>query len=159
MPRPATLVITIKDAKASFSQMRLNLPDQDTQSIADSTTQALARAVEVDNLIIGQIVQIAIILDIDLPIGIKSAPDSFADVEEGGLFVFETLDGYRTATTIPTIDETKIISGTTAINLADADVQDFVTGVITEHIDSRGDNVTDIDAANSVFKKSRGGAG
>lgn len=154
--------ITVLDGKGAESTTRLHVPDN--SEIATFKTFMANTALLVDAIIKGKIVNLSVGLGVDLPGGLKSAPDALSDVEEVGRFLFASNGGGTVAMNIPTIDETKVLSGTAVIDTADTDIDAFVTQIVdgqTITLQNQfpsaidGSDITALDSAIARFGKSR----
>jgi len=129
MGRPiVSMFATIQDAPGSESIVRIHMPNN--TEIANFKTFIQDTAIIIDALIKGKITNLSIGLGVDLPGGIKSAPDSSADVEEGARFIFNAANGGFARVRLPTFDEAKFVTGSDLVNLTDTDVSNFVDQIV-----------------------------
>ena len=163
--RPANLVITLRDGKGLESQIILNITSVNgTTDIAAQIGTAELMQSLVDSITTGQIVRCGLIFDLDLVGGLKSAPNANSDIEEGAQFIWRSSTGHNTASRIPTFDEDKIVTATRSVDLSDGDVSDFndaiidgveIASVLTEFLDSRGDDIEALLSARETFGRPR----
>ncbi len=129
MARPiVSAFVTVVDAPGSESIMRFHVPNN--TEIGNFKTFVQNTATFIDALIKGKITNISVGIGVDLPGGLKSAPDATSDVEEGARFIFSALNGGSFRMRIPTFDEAKMTTGTDLVNTADTDVAAFLTQMI-----------------------------
>jgi hypothetical protein len=155
--------VTVVDGKGAESTTRWHQPD--TSEIATMKTFIQNTASLIDAIIKGKITNLSIGLGVDLPGGLKSAPDANSDVEEIGQFLFASDGGGTVRLSLPTIDEAKVLAGTAVIDTADTDVADFVTQIVdgqtitlqAQHPSAiDGSDITALDSATARFGKNRG---
>lgn len=167
MPRPISLVLTVRDGKGKDAQLLINIINQDDESdISKQLEMARKFQLDIDALITGQVVRCGLVIDVPLDTGLSTSPDTNADIEQGALFIFRSTTNFNTSTRIPTFDETKLITGTPSVDLTDSAVADFVTNIIDgyeanttgdrrEVQDNRGDDITELLSAKQSFQRSR----
>lgn len=164
MAAPHVIVVyTIRDAKGKSSVSKINMPDSTDIAIAKQFAQSTAQLI--DPLLKGQLVSIGIGIEVGLPgSGLKTAPNTDADVEEGARFNWLTASGANTEFRLPTFDEAKMVAGTPNVDLTDTDVDDFVQRIIAGQTvgiinvspsDDRGSDVTEIITARESFTSTR----
>jgi hypothetical protein len=153
---------TIQDAPGSESIVRIHMPNN--TEIATFKIFIQNTAVLIDALIKGKITNLSVGLGVDLPGGIKSAPDSSADVEEGARFIFNAANGGSARLRLPTFDEAKFVTGSDLVNLTDTDVADFVTQIVdgqtitlqAQHPSAADESdIVSLDSARSAFGRER----
>lgn len=166
-PEPPTLNLTIEDGKGRFSTMSVNLEQGRDLSFNDLDEAGRDLQVDVIPLIKGAIVGATVTVPLTLHVNALVSPDADSDVEEGALFVFETLGGsFQARVRIPTFDEAFLVPGSREVDLADADVVDFVTKITgglddagladkIDVVDSHGVDLTAAVKAQELFQKSR----
>lgn len=164
--RPITLVLTVLDGKDLESQMLLNITNtSDTTDIDDQLEVARIVQTLVDPLITGAIIRCGLIVDVELDPGIKTTADVDSDVEEGGLFIWNSDSGHNTQTRLPTFSEAKLLPSSRIVDLSDVDVSAFNDAIIDgievtpprliEFQDNRGDDITLLRQARETIGKSR----
>ena len=156
MSKPTKVTYTIQDNKGKLSYasvwLKYNYPDIPATSSLDnliSASQYIASLI--DPLISGQIVNISVTRQVELPIGLSGAPSTVSDVEEKGVFVFGTSNS-RTLIILPTILDTLIVSGTDNINQSDVNV----TQLIFDFTDGSGsplENIHPSDNRDNAFSQ------
>jgi hypothetical protein len=158
---PATVAFTIQDGKnpPKTSTVFVNIPVVTTA--ANGITFAQSLAVLLDALIGGKISQISLCYSVSLPGGLKASPNVNADVEEGGKFIFKTVNNHPTSLRLPTFLESLILSGTKSIDLTDLGVDAFVDAMAAglsgvSPTDSRDEDVTSLTSGRENFVKDRG---
>lgn len=163
-----TILLSIQDEKGVTSTTELNLEDSGLPLIQQAFAGEIAKLV--DGMTTGAITRVGATFNIPLPSGIKTAPQANSDVEEGARFQFRTANGFYSGMRIPTFDESKIVTGTRAVDLTDSDVAAFVTamtdgidmtaagfvGVTEEPVDKRGEDLVALEFAREQFISSRG---
>lgn len=154
--------ITVQDGKGAESTSRIHVPDNSDVGNFKAFMQNAAGFA--DAIIKGKIVNISVGLGVDLPGGLKSAADALSDVEEQGRFLFSSAGGGTVKITLPTLDEAKVLTGTSVIDTADTDVAAFVTEIVdgetislqAEHPSAiDGSDITGLDSAVAWFGKNR----
>jgi hypothetical protein len=154
--------ITVVDGKGAESTSRFHVPGN--SEIATFKTFIQNTASIVDAVIKGRIVNLSLGLGVYLPGGLKGSADALSDVEEVGRFLFASDGGGTVKISLPTLDEAKVLTGTAAIDTADADVAAFVTQMVDGQTISLqaqhpsaidGSDITGLDSALAVFGKSR----
>lgn len=153
---------TIRDGKGAESTTLLHVPSN--TEIGNFKIFIQNTAGFIDAIIKGKVVGLGLAIGVALPGGLKSAADALSDVEEIGRFVFSTADGGKPRMNIPTIDEAKVLTGTANIDLADTDVDAFVTQMVdgqtisaqAQHpSDIDGHDIESLESAIAAFGKSR----
>jgi len=166
----AKMVVTIRDGKGKKANVLLHsevLDDADL--VAGATYESMGDNLlqDLEPIIDGEIVEAHWLL----PVGFDFTPqtaDPDSDVEEGALFVWETVDGYQTRTRIPTFKESLLVAGSRLVDLTEGAVQDWVNtmidgpdalaGVPEDRFNmttNRGEDITVLRAAYELFKASR----
>lgn len=156
-------VYTIRDAKGKTSVSKMNFPIASDQAVLVDFLKTTAQLL--DPLIKGQIVAIGAGIEVDLPgSGLKTAPLSDSDVEEGARFNWRAASGAFTNWRVPTFDEAKMVTGTPDVDTADTDVAAYVarieagktdTLINVSPSDDRGSDITDLDTARESFTSTR----
>lgn len=160
---PFTIVFTFKDEKNKPSRTEINLPSG--TAFTDVVLFAKEFAPLVNDLITGQITSIGVCASVSLTgLGLRTAPLSGSDVEEGGRFQFNTVNGFPTAFRLPTFAESFVLANSRNIDTTDADVAAIVTamedgidlsgaggtGVITP-VDKRDEDIVALNYAREQF--------
>lgn len=153
---------SVIDGKGARSSVQVNLPDGlnlvQVQDFVDDFAPIL------DAITDGAITGVSVSIAATLPGGLASTPGANSDVEEGARFIFSTENGYSTAVRVPTFPESKISSGSQAVNLADTAVDAFVDAMVAgvtvtagtaEPSDYRGDDIVGVTSAVESFQRSR----
>lgn len=159
-------MITIKDAKGKSSTTEFNFPSTTTLANAKIFVQEMSKLY--DAVTNGVITRIGVAVLATLPGTLRASADADSDVEEGARFQFRTDGGFYTGFRIPTFLESKILSGTTTVDLADSDVAALVAAFedgmslvaaggsgTVQPTDKREDPVNALDSAQEQFTKSR----
>ncbi|MCI0665021.1 MAG: hypothetical protein L0220_28495 [Acidobacteria bacterium] len=156
----ADAIITIKDAKGEFSSMRVHLPPATLVADADNFVTNFLGG-QIDLIIGGQIVRAAIVYDLTINPAWNAVPAAGSDVEEGGLFIFETATGFTYKTRIPTFLESLVDSDSRTIPIT-GDVASFVSTMLSGNgtpnvspTDNRGVDLEALISAKELFQKSR----
>lgn len=158
-------IFTIEDAKGKSTTTKLNFPDNVDMGVLRSnfmpTTATLINAI-----IKGKIVSAGVGIEIDLSGStIRATPDPDSDVEEGAFWPFKAANGADSGFRLGTFDEAKLISGTSIVDGADADVIAFRDRILSGQTvgltnvspsTDRGEDLTISGAAYEQFKSSRG---
>lgn len=166
MAKPINLVLTLRDGKNRYAQMIVNVVNQDEDSnILHQIEMAKNLQVDIDAMVKGQIVQCGVVIDVPIEGGLKTTPDADSDVEEGALFIFQSVNGYLTKIRVPTVGDDLFITGSPLIDFANADVSQFVDNILDGYLydisnrhdvtDSRGDDVIDIKSGAKDFENPR----
>lgn len=159
----AFVTYSVQDAKGKVTPFIINFPAAVDIGVLRSnfvpTTATLVNAI-----IKGKIVSAGVGLAVDLSgATIRATPDPDSDREEGAYFGFRAANGADTGFRIPTFDEAKIVSGGTAVDTADTDVDAFVQRIIAGQTvgltnvspsTDRGEDVTELATAYESFKSS-----
>lgn len=157
-----SILYSVRDSKDQVSTFEINIPTSAT--LAQATGFAQAMATLVNAVTTGVLTRVGIVVGVTLPGGIRVAPLTNSDVEEGAKFQFNTAGGYRTGFRLPTFLETLIASNSRAVDLEDADVAALVdamesgiviTGTTISPTDGRSDDVTALVSAKEQFLTSR----
>lgn len=129
MARPIEIRYTVQDGDGKQSQMTLNVasdtPLAEMQAIVDTVAQLLIPVLG------GSLVDAQYTVKADLTastwyVDAANTANVLSDIEEGAVFVFESIDGYRTSIRMPTFDESLIVQGSDNVNTADTDVAAFI---------------------------------
>jgi len=154
MAKPITLCLTIGDGKGLFSQTLINFPSLVTTDIGGQYDSAETFTSLVDALISGYIARIGLVVDIPLPLGIKTEADPNADIEEGAKFIWRSQDGFTSENRIPTFNEDFIVPSTTQVNFVQ-EVMDFWVAMVAYARDSRDTPLDTLLFAQEDFGRSR----
>ena len=159
-----TTVISVKDAKNQTASFEYDTPD--TAGIITTTELAGEIAQAAAQMMLGQIVGISIITNIDTSEDFNTPPNANSDVEEGALFTFGAANGGDKQLRLPTFDEQFLLAGTKQVDLADGDVDAFVdlmlngrTDVVNGNVapvSYRGSDLTTLVSAKEQFKPRKG---
>jgi len=163
MAQATEIVYTIQDEKGNKSTLTVWIPS--TTLLADALDFAQDFGDLIDNVIAGIITRIGLIFSADLTPTMKTAVVGGADVEEGANFIYRSASGFPFRHRLATFLESKITSGSRAVNVADPDVAALVDAVTnglvvtslntvapTEH---REDDLSALVTAREVFQRSR----
>jgi hypothetical protein len=167
MPLPYTITYTVRDAKNELSTPQFYLDG--AADIANIGPSAAAALTNISTMIDGAIIKANLVIPIDVSgIGLANALPG-ADVEEGGRFQFETTNGFTTSQRLPTFKESLIQAGSKQIDLADANVSTFVSGMTgswdgsafggtapVKTVDSRNEPIAGLVSAKEKFGQDRG---
>lgn len=162
-----TVLMSVRDNKNQVSTMEFNIPGATT--LADAQIMAQEMALLADPMLLGAISRLGISVSVDLPGGLTGSPSTGADVEEGARFQHLTSGNFRSGLRMPTFNESRIVSGSRAVDLTDADVIAWVdamndglditgaggSGVISP-CDKRGEDLESLVFAQEQFQASRG---
>lgn len=155
LPKPHTSVISINwrgDEAAAWNSSNLKF-------VSDALLPII------DDMIDGKIVSASWSFAPVLPSGLKAAADVNSDVEEGALFMFQSLYPYKTRVRIPTFKEGQMLEASKQVDVANAEVDAFLGAMIDgfddttldfNPADSRGEKVTLLLSAVDAFQKDRG---
>jgi len=126
------VVYTIKDSTPSGeSQMSIFLPVGLTNMLSYLEV-AQSFAGFADFLLSGRFLGIAeLCFGVDISSLANNTLDAESDSEEIGEFIFETIDGKPVIVNVPGIKEDTVLANSHDIDLANANVASFVTGVTT----------------------------
>lgn len=157
------VVYSFQDAKGARSTTTINIPSATT--LADATEFASAVAQLFANMTTGKLISVGLHFSVDISGLAGNTLGADSDVEEGAKFSWMVAGGYRASNRIPTFDEAKIVSGTKQVDVADADVAQFIsymengftatsTNVVLP-VDYRNADIEDLVAALEDFQTSR----
>lgn len=118
MARPIILTFTIEDGDGKLSKMNVPLasdtPLDEMQYVADTLAGVLI------DMVTGRVVDVGFSVPLVLTSAwyddIDNAVHNDADVEEGGIFVWESSEGYRMSYRVATFDEAFVIPYTDTID-------------------------------------------
>ncbi len=151
MAVPNLITYTIKDAKGKTSTLKLHIYN----GFSDPLTYAYQVGLLLEPLIGGQIIAIRFVFNLDMSEGgFKNAPLGISDVEERARFKFVSDKGFPVEFSIPTILESKMVAGSSDIDVTDTDVAAFINAM-SELTDSRGDNIVEFVSAKEAFRSRR----
>jgi hypothetical protein len=164
MPR-IYLYYTYRDSKNDIGRSEINLPYSLLSLATKVGSYATSLLVLIDNVTKCQVTAygFGVELNIGAVSGLKSAPISGSDVEEGGKFVFKSATGGYTSTRIPGFDETFVEDTSRTIPLTATPVSDLVTylvdgetitGSLIAPSDNRGSDITSLYSAKESFQHS-----
>lgn len=169
-------LITIMDGKGQISTMKHYCErfDYNDYATGDATNTPWHESMldnllqDIEPIIDGEIIDAKFVW----PVGFDFTPqtaDPDSDVEEGAVFTWETVNGYKTTTRVPTFKESLMISGTADVDLTAGPVQDYVNTILDgpdavpginedrfNITDNRGEDVVAIVSAGDAFRKTRG---
>lgn len=165
MPR-IYLYYTYRDSKSDIGRSEINLPYSYLSLATKVTAYATSLLLLIDNVTKCQVTAYGIGAELNIATvsGVKSAPVSGSDVEEGGKFTFKSSTGGFTSTRIPGFDETFVENTSRTIPLTATPVSDLVdyiisgetiTGSLIAPSDNRGDDITSLYSAKESFQTSR----
>lgn len=153
-----TIIFTIKDAKGKTSKVEIHLPGAVLLAAVEAFMNSFVLLL--DAVIGGMITGMSATRNFTVPGAAKQAPQAASDVEEGALFIFNTVGGHQTRFRVPTFLETKVASDSRLVNQADAAVAPLINAMIaglagTLPSDARDEDITSISSAKELFQKSR----
>lgn len=168
MPFSWEIIYSIEDEKQAISDTTIKVPS--TTALPNVLLFAAQMSLLINPLIRGAIRRIGVSLTLDLPAGLRTAPLTQSDREEGARFQMATAGGFDTSLRLPTFDESFILPNSRNVDLADPTVAAFVaaltgginltplggTGTV-QPTDYRDDDITTVTSAIEQFVKSRGG--
>jgi hypothetical protein len=153
-----SLNLTIRDGENHTSLVTVYFDG--TITTADLTTYAAALVAAIDDIIEGQVVRAAITEVISQASSYSGL--ATADVEIGAQFIFDAAGTVKNKVlTIPSFLRSKLVSGSSNVNLADADVATFVDimvdGVLAldDPTDSEERDLTAVISAQETYAKKR----
>lgn len=157
----AFVTYSVKDAKGKVVPFIINFPANVDIGVL-RTNFVPTTATLIDTLLKGKIVQAGIGLAVDISgATIKATPNADSDVEEGAFFGWKAANGADTGFRVPTFDEAKLVSGTTAVDTADTDVDAFVQRILAGQTvgltnvspsTDRGEDIATLETAVESFK-------
>lgn len=161
---PISVNVTVKDAKGATASTTFHIPS------ATAHDDALEYAAEVGQYVAtlsnGEVTNVSITYPVDISSFTGNTLVSTSDVEEGGLFLWETEGGYKSRNRIAAFIETFVntTDKTIPIDVGNT-VQDFVDMVtggftaistnVVETVDYRGDVIDTCNGAKEQFTRSR----
>lgn len=119
----------------------------------------------IDDMIDGKIVSASWNYVPALVGGLKADADVNSDVEEGALFMFQSLYPYKTRVRIPTFKESQMLESSKQVDVANTEVAAFIAAMVDgfdivtldfNPADARGEDVTALISAVDAFQKDRG---
>lgn len=155
---PWVLSVNFRDAKGARSSTQFNI-DQGADSLAANATAA-SMVSKIAPLIGGGIESAHLLVPVT-GATYTNLPTATSDVEEGARFIMRTVGGYSTQARIPTFLESKMVSGSNIVNVADPDVAAFLLlwtvglPANSTFVDSRNDAVESLASAREAFQRSR----
>lgn len=164
MAKALQIVYQFKDNKGKRSTTAVNVPVGITLAGAIEFGQDVA--ILINNLTTCQVVTATISQPVDLSgLGLPASPGATSDIEEKGVFQYETAGGFKTAVNIPGLSDLLVVDGSDAIDLTEQDVIDWnammisgivptVYGVLVSPCDTREDDITSLDYARERFRAS-----
>lgn len=171
---PISIYVRIADAGGPTG------PDTSVVSVEINSDTALANLVNtveafallVEPLITGQIVAAGFNIEVPLDgVIVGAAANVFADVQEKAVFAFRTASGFLKRISIPTFAETLFTLGGAGhtVDTTDPDVAAFIDAMedgidlaasggigLVEVVDSRDDDITNLESASQLFVNRRG---
>lgn len=130
--------VSIIDDDGDVSTCVIKVP-QGTLTLAEMVEFGQEIATLVDAISDGKITEISLILNLQLPGGLKANPVAFSEVQKGGLFAFSANGTpYRHSVRVPAL--TPSLFAGNAINTADADVAAFIAAM-EDGLDATGTQV------------------
>ncbi len=162
------ITLTVKDEQDRTSFINFYIENFDEAEGSLNLFASVETAVQdivpfIDGMITGLITRISIGRAVALPSGLKTLPSLVSDVEEKGVFVFETLFG-RTTVTLPTFKDSLVLDGSDQIDTFDPDVVSFVfrmtdgDGTPLEYVrpsDNRGNVIFSLLSATEKFRSNK----
>lgn len=164
MSKAVQIVFQFKDNKTKRSTTAINVPTGITLAGAIEFGQDVA--VLIKDITDCQIVTATLSQPINLSdLGLPTSPGATSDIEEKGVFQYETAGGFKTAVNIPGLPDALVVDGSDAIDLTDQGVIDFnammisgivptVYGILVTPSDTREDDIVSLDYARERFRAS-----
>lgn len=157
------IIITVRDNKGKISTTEVKIPTG--LSLDNMIEFAQDLIVLFDAITNGVIIGVSIGISVDTSgLGLTAAAGSTADVEEKGVFQFQTAGGFYTTVNVPAISDSDVVSGSDALDQSDPDIAAFIaamTGglVLTDlstvqPCDAREDDITTLAYARERFVSS-----
>lgn len=151
------------DAKGKTSFTKVRVPTGFTISQYIEAAQAIAQLIA--NISNCQMTRASFCVGLDLSgATIKLNPSGLSDVFQKAYFQFFALgNAFRTKLKLPAFSEVKVVAGSDAVDTADPDVAAFVsamengivvTGGTISPSDSRVNDISTIDYAREIFRRS-----
>jgi hypothetical protein len=159
---PIQTYYTLQDAKGDKSTVIVPIPDGTDFDDIIEFVQEMADLL--DPLTNGTLVDAGFTMSVAFtPWAVASA---IADVQEKARFVFRTVGGFVKSLSLPTILEDIFLAGSKDVDTSDPDVAAFVTAMVDgltltstntiEPVDSRDEDLTDLNSAVEAWGRSRG---
>ena len=145
----------IQDGKSPAQRSTMVIHFSDTETIASLTTKFGQLVSLINAMIDGVIIGGSLTLPLPLP-GSPGTALATADVEEGSLWILQTLAGFKSKFRIPTFKESLIDAGG-EVDQTNAAVIAFLGNLLNAPIasDNRGDALDSVVLAREMFQKSR----
>jgi len=171
MPRAQTITFLINDNVGRTSSASVNVDPGTTLADVEAFTETMGGLIS--NIIAGRLYGAKLTIDLGDVVNPGNAnpnADTFSDVQEKALFLFETSEGFSTRISIPAIDESEIITpGTPFVDVGNPPVDAFVAAMTagitpTENpslsttvqpTDVRGDDILVLDTAYETYTNRR----
>jgi len=144
------IVYTLQDAKGLKGTTTINLPNG--TSFADATEFASAVAQLIANMTTGKLVSVGVHFSVDISGLAANTLGANSDVEEGAKFSWIVAGGFNSSNRIPTFDEAKIVAGSKAVDLTDADVAQFVAYMTEGYTASSTNVIYPVDYRNTTIE-------
>lgn len=157
------IIYTIKDNKGKLATCTVKVPTG--LLLLDYIEFAQEMGTLVNNIVIGQIVNVGVAVTVDLLPGWAQTPGVTSDVEEKASWQYMALGNWRTGVKVPTLSELLVVDGSDNLDLADAAVAAFndamidgillpVGAVTIMPCDARENTIESLVFAREVFRAS-----
>lgn len=158
-----TLSFRVKDADGEVFSVPLYGFSTDTRTLANMQGFVTNTASLLDAILDGQVIQAGLCLDMSLSLAtIKASPVSGSEVERTGLipFLLDYVPPRTFSVDLPAFKYSLFTSGTNQINMADTNVDAFVTALVTAGSDNftdptKGKVLTNVQQGVKTFRKHR----
>jgi len=163
MAHAIKVIYSIRDNKGKLATTEVKAPTGKTIAQYQEFAQKLGTLI--NNVVIGQIVNVSIAFTVDISTqGWAASPGLTSDVEEKGVFQYLTVGGFNTGVALPTWSDLLVANGSDAVDLTDPDVIAFnaamLTGVtlvdtsVISPCDAREDDIASLVFARERFRAS-----
>lgn len=161
MPLAVAITVTVTDAEGRSATTKVRVPTG--YSLAQYTEFAQGLGNAIGATCSGQITHIGAAFGLDLTgLSLKVVAAIASDVYQKAQFIFNSaVNGFRKLFRLPALNESKVASASSSLNLADPDVAAVVSafedGVLTTEgtmpiLDARGNDLTGLSKATEKFR-------
>ncbi len=164
MPKALQVIFSFVDDKGKTATTSVNI--ETTHTLAGALEFAQEVAVLINNVTTCKITAVNVSAPVDISgLGLATSPGATSDIEEKGVFQYETAGGWKTSVSVPGWSDLLVLSGTDTIDIADSDVAAFndmmIDGItpttyatLVEPSDTREDDIDSLDWARERFRAS-----
>lgn len=163
MAHAVQIIYTVKDNKGKLSTCTIKVPTGLT--VANYIEFGQEMGTLINNIIIGQIVNVGVAITVDMLPGWAQSPGLTSDVEEKASWQYMAAGNWRTGAKVPTLSELLVVDGSDNLDLTEASIIafndamidgiDLPVGLITvEPCDARENDIESLVFGREVFRAS-----